>query len=442
MILIKIRVLSSFLDSLFGKGKPILVVHGVYGAGKSLVLSVLIIFLWRAKNAGFLTENTRIVFSSMTNVAVDRVLQSLLELGFDDFVRVGSIKKIAKPILPKTCQNLSDNHGIKDLQEMLQRDDLSQTDRQFIEQTINIFQLETNRRLIKESFLVGITALATSFEVVDGLDCPILILDECSQMTEPLSLLPIFKFSPQWAVLVGDPKQLAPTLSYSIHPKLSPSSGLERTLFERLLKLSYRPIVLNIQYRCHPDISRISNYCFYNGILQDGATRSSRNGLVGSLGAVAFVQQQSSETKVSSSYINEPEANLIVSMITAMVNSGKVNAVDIGVISFYKPQAEHISQLLKQAKLDSFAATVDSFQGAENQIIIVSTVRTSSTEFLEEPRRVNVALTRAKRHLVIVANMNMVRASNLWSKVLEMSQKARNSVMVTEEFFDYVRGMD
>ena len=432
----------NFLESIFGNQKPILIVHGVYGAGKSLVLSVLIIFLWRAKNAGFLDENTRIVFSSMTNVAVDRVLLSLLDLGFHDFVRVGSLRKIAKPILPKTCQNLSDNRSIKELQDMLQRDDLSSTDRQYIEQTIKIFQLATNKKLIKDSFLVGITALATTFDVVEKISCPILILDECSQMTEPLSLLPIFRFQPQLAVLVGDPKQLAPTLSYSLHQKLLPKSGLERTLFERLLKLDYEPILLNMQYRCHPDISAISNHCFYGGLLQNGATKSNRLGLIGNLGAVSFIQQRSMETKSQSSYTNDQEANLIVSLIQRMVQTGNVTAQDIGVISFYKPQADHISQLLKQHKLDSFAATVDSFQGAENQIIIVSTVRTSSTEFLEEPRRVNVALTRAKRHLLIIANMKMVHTSNLWSRVLQMCKKARNSVMVPEEIFDYIKGMD
>ena len=421
--------------------KPILVVHGVYGAGKSLVLSTLIIFLWRAKNAGLLNEDTRLVFSSMTNVAVDRVLQNLIKLGFNDFVRVGSIRKIAKPVLPRTCNNLSDNRGIKELQEMLQRDDISCTDRQFAEQTIQIFQKDANKKLIQESFLVGITASATTFEIVDELKCPILILDECSQMTEPLSLLPIVKFSPQWAVLVGDPKQLAPTLSFNLHPQLTNINGIERTIFERLTKIKYDPILLNQQYRCHPDIAAISNYCFYDGALQNGVTKADRSGILGSLSAVSFIQQRSCENKCSTSYINEQEARFVVSLLAEITNCCKVYAQDIGIISFYKPQAELISRLLKEAKLDAFAATVDSFQGAENQIIIVSTTRTQSTEFLEEPRRVNVALTRAKRHLIIVANMKMVHGSKLWSNVFEICKKSRNSVLFPDEIIDYVKGM-
>lgn len=128
-IVILNSVITEFSQSIKGQRNPIVLVHGVYGSGKSFVLSVLIIILYRAVNASLLEVDTRIVVSSMTNVAVDRILTTLLEMGFDDFVRVGSLKKIAKSILPFTCLYKNESQGIKELQEMLDDDSMSEDDR-------------------------------------------------------------------------------------------------------------------------------------------------------------------------------------------------------------------------------------------------------------------------------------------------------------------------
>jgi DNA helicase HerA-like ATPase len=97
---------------------PVVLVHGVYGSGKSFLAAVIILFIQElldAVNGRREPEDQvqfKILVSSMTNVAVDRILQTLLKLGYDHFVRIGSMKKIAKNILPYTAKaRLSSNEG-------------------------------------------------------------------------------------------------------------------------------------------------------------------------------------------------------------------------------------------------------------------------------------------------------------------------------------------
>nr|KAG5713564.1 hypothetical protein BaRGS_024612 [Batillaria attramentaria] len=116
--------------------QSVLLIHGVFGAGKSFLLSVLILFLVEV----FTRNDTyspgvpfpwKLLLSSTTNVAVDRVLLGLLELGFDDFVRVGSVKKIAKLVLPYSVHaSGSESQELKDLQEMLKSADITPAEKQ------------------------------------------------------------------------------------------------------------------------------------------------------------------------------------------------------------------------------------------------------------------------------------------------------------------------
>jgi len=78
-------------------------IHGEFGAGKSFLIAVLVICTHRLYSKVFNTKTPKILLSSMTNVAVDRVLTCLLELGFDRFLRVGSLKKIAKQFFHFPC---------------------------------------------------------------------------------------------------------------------------------------------------------------------------------------------------------------------------------------------------------------------------------------------------------------------------------------------------
>ena len=254
-------VLIATAKSIIEPMSPLLLVHGVFGSGKSYLIAVLILFFHKATTLGYLNMDPplRIIISSNTNVAVDRVLQSVLKCGFTDFVRIGSLKKISKSILPFTVQCKKED--LKDLKDMLKQDSLSQSERKDILNAIKKFKSEQSKNRISKAFLIGVTCLASVFETLNDVSASLVILDECSQviyimktfdivfhkMTEPTSLLSISRFNPKRLLLVGDPLQLSPTLLQSCKKGVN---GLERTLFERLAQDGLStPILLKTQYR-------------------------------------------------------------------------------------------------------------------------------------------------------------------------------------------------
>jgi len=143
----------------------------------------------------------------------------------------------------------------------LKCDDLSPKEIKYIQETIKKFKKNENRNNIKHSFLIATTCIASSFEILDHTKVPIVILDECSQFIEPLSLLPICRFQSEKLLLVGDPKQLSPTITTnSAYEKDPVNKGLDRTLFERLALSQCTPILLRTQYRVSNFIYIYINY--------------------------------------------------------------------------------------------------------------------------------------------------------------------------------------
>ncbi|KND01510.1 hypothetical protein, variant [Spizellomyces punctatus DAOM BR117] len=412
------RVLQSFADSISTPDhQPITLVHGVFGSGKSFLISVLIIFLHRILELDLIVskDTFKVTIASMTNVAVDRILLGLLNLGFTEFVRVGSLKKIAKLLLPFTAQSKQEDDA-KELRELLD-ESLTESDRRAVRATIAKFKQNENQALLAKSFVVGVTCSATNFEIFDDFKSTILILDECSQMTEPLSLLPLARFCTRKALLVGDPLQLPPTISSNCGHK----EGLDRTLFERLAAAGLKPILLRTQYRCHPIIGSVADSLFYRGQLIHGTSADDCKTLVSGLPTLCFVDVENGceIRQRGGSFVNAEEADFVVKLTYLLAEKG-VEASDIGVICLYKDQSEMIASKLRDGVLKNLAqtSTVDAFQGAEKSIIILSTVRTKSAGFIDEPRRINVALTRARRHMIIVGQRRLLCSNRLWSSVL------------------------
>ncbi|XP_020743597.2 5'-3' DNA helicase ZGRF1 isoform X6 [Odocoileus virginianus] len=176
---------------------PITIIHGVFGAGKSYLLAVVILFFVQLfeKCEALRVGNARpwkLLISSSTNVAVDRVLLGLLSLGFEKFVRVGSVRKIARPVLPYSLYAGSENENeqLKELHALM-KEDLTPMERVYVRKSIEQHKLGTNKTLLKQVQVVGVTCAACPFPCMNDLKFPVVVLDECSQMTEPASLLPI-----------------------------------------------------------------------------------------------------------------------------------------------------------------------------------------------------------------------------------------------------------
>ncbi|KAM5191509.1 5'-3' DNA helicase ZGRF1 [Mantella aurantiaca] len=417
---------------------PITIIHGVFGAGKSYLLAVVVLFLVQLFESFDSSEewgasHWKLLISSSTNVAVDRVLLGLLDLRFDQFIRVGSIRKIAKPILPHSLHAGSENESeqLKELLALL-KEDLTPGEKVYVRKSIVQHKLGTNKTLLGQVRVVGATCAACPFACMSNLKFPVVVLDECSQMTEPASLLPIARFQCEKLILVGDPKQLSPTIQGS---EAAHEAGLEQTLFDRLSLMGHQTVILKTQYRCHPVISAVANDLFYGGFLLNGVSQEDRKPLLDWLPTLCFYNANGTEqVEGNNSFYNIEEANFTVKLIQSLIASG-IQSSMIGVITLYKSQMAKICSLpsgmsycdpmeMKAVQV----STVDAFQGAEKEIIILSCVRTRQVGFLDSEKRMNVALTRGKRHLLIVGNLPCLRKNKMWEQVIHHCERQNNGL--------------
>uniref|UniRef100_A0A8C4PYF6 Senataxin n=1 Tax=Eptatretus burgeri TaxID=7764 RepID=A0A8C4PYF6_EPTBU len=244
-----------------------------------------------------------------------------------------------------------------------------------------------------------------------GFSC--IIVDEASQSTEMDSLVPLLYNCPKM-VLVGDPKQLQPT----VLSQRAKDLGYGRSLLERLLlcmkdKLKTPPLFLNIQYRMHPDICSFPSAYFYeNLLLTDRMLGKMKSQFALTPYSVFDVEDGQEQQDSFHSFLNEAEAQLAVYAAECSLQSG---VRSMAVITPYNGQRSYISHLLqKKFSQEDFAKvsvnTVDGFQGCEKDVVLLSCVRgcgkgaTGVIGFLEDKHRLNVALTRAKLCFIIVGH--------------------------------------
>lgn len=190
---------------------------------------------------------------------MDRILQTLLKLGFDQFIRIGSMKKIAKNLLPYTSKaRVSSNEGmleyrciggtlvlishpyteLKELEQMLDDPLNSEEDIDSISTAIQRFRKTENVNQLQTVNVVGTTFMSSTFDVFAGMKFPLVLVDEASQLMEPLTLVPLARFSCHRLILIGDPLQLPPTLATNAQDGKA-GKGLDKTLFNRMIELGH-----------------------------------------------------------------------------------------------------------------------------------------------------------------------------------------------------------
>lgn len=422
---------------------PVTLVHGVFGSGKSTVLSSalrVLDYLIGSLVESDAAAHTQILFAATTNAAVDRVLTDLFQRGFTSFLRVGSRRRIAKELFPFTLHCLaSDEDDIRDMRDMLARAQ-SPEDAHCIQQEIDAVragQIRKRRELLNTVRVVGATCTACTFDVLARRRFRVVVMDECSQTTEPTSLLALAPFSCERAVLVGDPQQLPPVLSHARPADDSSSSdssdgapqGLAKTLFERLAHSGVAPIMLRTQYRCHPTISGIASRLFYAGRLRDGVDAAARPPVVPGLPPVVLCRGDAGceRTDGAGSVYNEHEARAAATLLAILVRDHDVAPDRIGVICLYRAQAAAVRRFT--ASDPECAAvpvsTVDAFQGEERDVIILSVARTAQLGFADSPKRLNVAITRARRHLILIAHQGLLARNDAWRALLQPALDAQ-----------------
>ncbi|XP_071706131.1 uncharacterized protein [Rutidosis leptorrhynchoides] len=260
-----------------------------------------------------------------------------------------------------------------------------------------------------------------------------LVIDEAAQLKECETLIPFNLEGLRHAILVGDESQL-PAM---VQSKISEEAGFGRSLFERLVLLGYKKHLLNVQYRMHPSIIRFPNREFYNNQILDGVNvKNSAYGkrfLQGNMyGSYSFINVTSAKEDFNK---NQSSKNLIEVAVAAEIIASLYKEavaskmkVSVGCISPYKAQVTAIQEKIgtKYSNYENYFSvnvrSVDGFQGSEEDVIIISTVRCNekgSIGFLSNHQRTNVALTRARFCLWILGNgSTLLKSDSIWKKLV------------------------
>ena len=262
------------------------------------------------------------------------------------------------------------------------------------------------------------------------------IIDEAAQSIELSALIPL-KYGCSRCILVGDPKQLPPT----VLSKQASRFQYEQSLFVRMQANHPNDVhLLDVQYRMHPEISRFPRAAFYDDRLSDGPdmaklrNRPWHESVLLSPYRFFDVQGLHQSASKGHSLINIAEVRVALKLYERLTTdfgqhdfSGK-----IGIITPYKGQLRELkSQFASRYGNSIFTAiefnTTDAFQGRESEIIIFSCVRASNKGigFLADIRRMNVGLTRAKSSLWVLGNSQSLVQGEFW-KGLIMNARERN----------------
>lgn len=235
----------------------------------------------------------------------------------------------------------------------------------------------------------------------------IVIIDEAAQATEPETLIPIVRGCKKLA-LFGDECQLGPVVC----DNEARQSGLAYSMFRRLLRLKFPDFLLKEQYRINSHIWEVTSKSLYHGRVHSLVDQADEINTCPGFPwpqpghPIMFWSCHGTEQKEPGGSIrNITEAKRVLQVIRRFV-SVQVAEERIGVITFYEAQRREINERLRQSGLRMQAQNVDSFQGQENDFIILSCVRSNDegdVGFLDF-RRVNVALTRVKLGLVLIGN--------------------------------------
>ncbi|KAI3867923.1 hypothetical protein MKW92_035569 [Papaver armeniacum] len=261
----------------------------------------------------------------------------------------------------------------------------------------------------------------------------LLVIDEAAQLRECESAIPMQLKGIQHAILIGDECQLPAMVASKVYD----AAEFGRSLFERLSLLGHSKHLLNIQYRMHPKISAFPNANFYRNQILDAPNvlckSYERQYLQGPMfGPYSFISTsdgRDEQDNVAHRRKNMVEVAIILKIVRKLFRAwgGAREKLTIGIISPYAAQVAAIQEKLghKYEKIEYFAVrvkSIDGFQGGEEDIIIISTVRSNSEGsigFLSNLQRTNVALTRARRCLWILGDGEiLLRSGSCWSALV------------------------
>lgn len=429
-------------------------IHGPPGTGKTTTVIEII------RQA--VANGQKVLACAPSNMAVDNLFEKLLACG-TRVVRLGHPARVMPELRSHTLDLMVDDHEDMRLAKKLTRDAHAMFARAgrhtrakpvpgektaLREEAKSM--LEDARRLerqVVQLILDGADVLCATLtglasEVLGRRTFDWLVIDEACQTTEPTCWIPLSRC--ERVLLAGDHCQLPPT----VISREAAQEGFDVSLFERLMELhgttaSHR---LNVQYRMHSQIMDFSSQQFYESSLVADESVSSH--LLQDLPDIDSSEASSTPVEFidtagagydeelepdGESRRNPGEAELIRRKVHTLLDAG-LAASDIAVIAPYSAQVRLLRELLDVERLE--IDTVDGFQGREKEAVLISLVRSNANGeigFLADVRRMNVALTRARRKLIVTGDSATIGAHLFYQQLIDYFEQIGAYHTVWEE---------
>jgi ATP-dependent RNA/DNA helicase IGHMBP2 len=428
------RAAVTFADS----AKDIAVIHGPPGTGKTRTLVELI------RQA--ILQGQKVLVCAPSNLGVDNLFERLLDRG-TNAVRVGHLARVLPHLRDQCLSSLVPKHRdvrlIKkfraeaaDLFRKADKDsrNMDRNTRQSLREEARDLltdarEVEANiaEEILDRAEVVCATNTGISSDLLGARRFDLVVIDEACQCSEPSCWIPLLRAGR--LILAGDHCQLPPT----VISQAAADEGFAISMQERLVRLYGDRVCkpLLVQYRMHEDIMRYSSTQFYDDSLRadDSVAGHLLHDLPGVTSdeltdrAVRFIDTSGSsyeeERETAGNSLGNPmEAVLAIRKAMDLIGLG-VRPQDIAIITPYTAQVRLLREQMKNEAVE--IGSIDGFQGREKEAVILSLVRSNPDNeigFLRDTRRMNVALTRARRKLIVIGDSATIANHPFYSGLL------------------------